>query len=78
MIHSFIRFKGMDPEPRAGLQSGHMPNSVNVPAPSVIDPITKTLLPEPQLRTIYQEAGIDLNQPIIHSCGNLFPFNMIR
>jgi thiosulfate/3-mercaptopyruvate sulfurtransferase len=49
-----------------------MPHSINVPAPSIIDPTTKTLLPEPQLRVLYEQAGIDLTRPIIHSCGNGF------
>jgi len=29
------RFKGVDPEPRAGLRGGHMPGAKNVPFPQV-------------------------------------------
>lgn len=32
------RFAGTDPEPRAGLQSGHMPGAVNLPAGQLIAP----------------------------------------
>ena len=32
------RFKGQEPEPRAGLRGGHMPNAVNIPfADLVVD-----------------------------------------
>ena len=31
------RFKGVEPEPRAGLRPGHMPNAINIPFTSVLE-----------------------------------------
>lgn len=63
------RWKGIDPEPRPGLSSGHMPGSLSVPVPSLLDPKTKTLLPGPELRKVFESKGVDPSKPIISSCG---------
>jgi len=64
------RFKGVDPEPRAGLRGGHMPGAVNVPYADLLDPATKTLLPADRLAARFQAAGVDLTRPICTSCGS--------
>lgn len=63
------RWKGTDPEPRPGLPSGHMPGSLSVPLPLLLDPKTKTLLPGEELRKIFKSKGVDLSKPTISSCG---------
>ncbi|KAI9807823.1 MAG: hypothetical protein M1825_005128 [Sarcosagium campestre] len=63
------RWAGTEPEPRPGLSSGHIPGSISVPVPDLLDPETKALLPGGELRKVFQKKGVDLNRPIISSCG---------
>jgi thiosulfate/3-mercaptopyruvate sulfurtransferase len=62
------RFAGTEPEPRAGVRSGHMPGARNVPV-SVLSE-NGQLLPKARLREIFESAGIDLSKPIVTSCGS--------
>jgi thiosulfate/3-mercaptopyruvate sulfurtransferase len=62
------RFRGEAPEPRPGVRSGHMPGSYNVPHTLVVK--DGVLLPPAQLRQAFVAGGIDLNKPIITSCGS--------
>lgn len=62
------RFHGEVPEPRKGLKPGHIPDSLNVPA-SLLTEGGQLKSPE-QLRVIFAERGIDLEKPIITSCGS--------
>jgi thiosulfate/3-mercaptopyruvate sulfurtransferase len=64
------RFAGQEPEPRAGLRSGHIPGSVNVPYAEIVDPVTKTVLPADQLAARFANAGLDLGHPIVATCGS--------
>ncbi|CAI2172395.1 18063_t:CDS:2 [Funneliformis geosporum] len=65
------RFEGIAPEPRPGLSSGHMPYSYSVPFNSIIDPNTKTtLLQDDELKRLFETRNIDLNKPIVLSCGS--------
>lgn len=66
---SLGRWKGTEPEPRPGLSSGHIPGSISVPVPELLDPTTKTLLPADQLKKIFEAKGLDPSKPIISSCG---------
>ena len=63
------RWKGSDPEPRPGLSSGHMPGSINVPVPELLDATTKAFLPAAELRRIFEGKGVDASRPVISSCG---------
>ncbi|WPA97443.1 uncharacterized protein RHO25_002053 [Cercospora beticola] len=63
------RWKGVDPEPRPGLSSGHMPGSLPVPVPVLLDPKTKTFLSPDELRKVFSERGVDPSKPIVSSCG---------
>ncbi len=62
------RFRGEAPEPRPGLRSGHMPGSFNVPSSAIVN--NGTLLPPDQLRQAFGAGGVDLDQPVITSCGS--------
>ncbi|KAI5801576.1 Rhodanese-like domain-containing protein [Peziza echinospora] len=58
------RWKGTDPEPRAGLSSGHVPNSINIPFSSLIDPITKKLLSSGELKRILLDSGVNPSKDV--------------
>ncbi|KAI9688988.1 MAG: hypothetical protein M1822_000725 [Bathelium mastoideum] len=52
-----------------GLSSGHIPGSVSVPVPELLDPKTKNFLSSEQLRALFEKKGVDASKPIISSCG---------
>jgi thiosulfate/3-mercaptopyruvate sulfurtransferase len=62
------RFKGLAPEPRAGLKSGHMPGALNLPYGEVLE--HGALKPKPQLIEIFATHGVDLRRPVMTSCGS--------
>ena len=62
------RFAATEPEPRAGVRGGHIPHSMNVHYARLVGE-DGTLRSPDELRAIMQEAGIDLSQPIVASCG---------
>jgi thiosulfate/3-mercaptopyruvate sulfurtransferase len=62
------RFAGSEPEPRAGLRSGHIPGSVCLPYLDLIRP-DGTLAPADELRRRFAEAGSD-GRPIATTCGS--------
>ena len=64
------RFAGTDPEPRAGLKSGHIPGSRNVPFGSLFDPNDKTFKSADALKTQFDGAGVDLTAPMTTTCGS--------
>lgn len=65
------RFLGLDPEPRPALRRGHIPGSVNIPFDSFIRPAEhNTWRQETELRSVFRTSGIDLNRPIVASCGS--------
>ncbi|KAJ3084546.1 hypothetical protein HDU99_000292 [Rhizoclosmatium hyalinum] len=63
------RFLGIDPEPRPGLSSGHMPNSVSLPHSKLLDG-TNGFLRGKELSKALADAGINISAPSIHSCGS--------
>lgn len=63
------RFRGEVPEPRAGLRSGHIPGARNVPFKTVLN-ADGTLKDNEALRMAFTTAGIDLDAPVITSCGS--------
>jgi thiosulfate/3-mercaptopyruvate sulfurtransferase len=64
------RFAGSAPEPRAGLRSGHIPGSRNVPYADLFDAATGTMKPLDELRRAFGAAGVDMAKPIVTSCGS--------
>jgi thiosulfate/3-mercaptopyruvate sulfurtransferase len=63
------RFEGTEPEPRAGLRSGHIPGSCSLPSASMLNP-DKTWKDPAALRATFAEAGIDLAKPLTTTCGS--------
>jgi thiosulfate/3-mercaptopyruvate sulfurtransferase len=62
------RFRGEAPEPRPGLRSGHMPGALNVEHGSIVK--NGRLLEREQLAKAFADAGVDLEKPVITSCGS--------
>lgn len=63
------RFAGTAPEPRAGLPSGHIPGSRNVPSASLLHP-DGTMLDPASLRAAFAAAGADGTRPVVTTCGS--------
>lgn len=63
------RFEGSAPEPRPGLRAGHIPGARNLPFSTLFDE-DNTLLSGDALRARFIAAGVDLDRPIITSCGS--------
>jgi thiosulfate/3-mercaptopyruvate sulfurtransferase len=63
------RFAGQEPEPRPGLRGGHIPGSRNVPHGGLVRE-DGTLRSLPELRHAFAIAGIDLDRPIVTTCGS--------
>jgi thiosulfate/3-mercaptopyruvate sulfurtransferase len=68
-VRSTGRFTGTEPEPRAGLRSGHIPASLNLPYLDLIAPDGR-LLPAPDLRRRFAASGLNIDKPIVTSCGS--------
>ncbi len=62
------RFAGKAPEPRPGLRSGHMPGAFNVPFQRVLE--NGRLASRERIEEAFTAAGVDLDKPIITSCGS--------
>lgn len=63
------RFEGDVPEPRPGLESGHIPGSRNLPYADLYRE-DGTLKPDSALAQAFEDAGIDPLQPFIATCGS--------
>lgn len=63
------RFRGDDPEPRAGLRAGHIPGAKNVHYATLFEASGEMKPPE-ALRAVFETAGVDLSKPVITSCGS--------
>jgi thiosulfate/3-mercaptopyruvate sulfurtransferase len=62
------RFAGRDPEPRAGLASGHMPGAKSVPSSELV--ANGRMKDATELRVIFDRAGLNLMKPVVTSCGS--------
>jgi thiosulfate/3-mercaptopyruvate sulfurtransferase len=63
------RFAGTEPEPRAGLRSGHIPGSKSLPFDQLFNEDGTYKSPE-AIKAAFDAAGIDLSQPVIGTCGS--------
>lgn len=63
------RFSGAEPEIRPGMPSGHIPGSRNLPFGQVLN-ADGTFKDEAGLRTAFAAAGIDLDRPVVTTCGS--------
>jgi thiosulfate/3-mercaptopyruvate sulfurtransferase len=62
------RFRGEAPEPRPGVRCGHIPGSLSVPSSDLVK--DGKLLPADQLRRAFAAGGVDLDRPVITTCGS--------
>ena len=62
------RFAGREPEPRAGLRSGHMPGAFNLPFTELV--ADGRLASRDKIAAAFKQAGVDTDQPVITSCGS--------
>ena len=63
------RFDGSEPEFRAGVRSGHIPGSRNVPFTDLAAP-DGSMLPPDALRARLEAAGVRLDRPVVACCGS--------
>ena len=62
------RFRGEAVEPRPGVRPGHIPGSLNVPVTGLMEG-GRLIAPE-LIAQKFAAGGVDLNKPIITSCGS--------
>jgi thiosulfate/3-mercaptopyruvate sulfurtransferase len=67
-VRHAVRYSG-GPELRVGIRSGHIPGSYCLPFMTLFDSEGK-FLPLEKIRKKLIEVGVDLNTPIITSCGS--------
>ena len=63
------RFMGVISEPRAGLQSGHIPNSINLPFSDLLT-ADKTFKSVSDMANIFTNLNITKSDNLIFSCGS--------
>ncbi len=63
------RFRGEEPEPREGLRSGHIPGSQNLHYKRLLND-DGTMRPVEDLRAAFEASNVDLDKPVITSCGS--------
>lgn len=61
------RFCGIAPEPRVGLKSGHIPNSINLPYTKVLE--NGKMKSIPQLQKIFEDLNLK-NNKLVFTCGS--------
>ena len=62
------RFSGSEPEPREGMRSGHMPGAFNIPVMTLSE--NGYLKDTDALKSVFEKAGMDLDKPVVTSCGS--------
>ncbi len=63
------RFRGEIPDIRPNMPTGHIPGSCNVPFDRVLNP-DGTFKDDAGIRAAFAEAGVDLDRPVVTSCGS--------
>ena len=66
---SRARFEGTDPEPRAGIESGHMPGARSLPYGELLDPNGR-FLPADRLKEKFVQLGVTDDTAVTCSCGS--------
>ena len=64
------RFTAAEPEPRAGMRSGHMPGAFSLPFTDLLDTPHRTFKNAEAIHERVRAANIDLDKPITTSCGS--------
>jgi thiosulfate/3-mercaptopyruvate sulfurtransferase len=63
------RFSGIDPEPRPGVEPGHIPSARNLPASNLFES-DGTYKGRAAIKAEFAAAGIDLDRPVVTTCGS--------
>ncbi|OCT85562.1 thiosulfate sulfurtransferase isoform X1 [Xenopus laevis] len=63
------RFRGLEPEPREGIEPGHISGAMNVPFPSFLTAEGYEKSPD-EIRRLFHEKGVDLSKPMVATCGS--------
>ncbi len=63
------RYDGTDAEPRPGVRSGHIPGAKNLTYTDILN-ADRTFKGAEELRSALTGSGIDLDGPIVTSCGS--------
>jgi thiosulfate/3-mercaptopyruvate sulfurtransferase len=63
------RFSGAQPEPRAGMRSGHIPGARSLPYTDLLNP-DSTFRDPAALRARFAQAGADGSRAVVTSCGS--------
>ena len=63
------RFAGTEAEPRPGMESGHIPGARNAPQSAFFN-ADNTWKLGAELRAVFDEAGVDLERPMVTTCGS--------
>ncbi|WP_092695258.1 3-mercaptopyruvate sulfurtransferase [Tranquillimonas rosea] len=63
------RFRGDEPEPRPGMRAGHIPGSANLHYAVLLNGDGTMKSPD-DLRAAFKTAGIDLERPVVTTCGS--------
>ncbi|MBV8613477.1 MAG: sulfurtransferase [Acetobacteraceae bacterium] len=63
------RFSGEQPEPRAGMRSGHIPGARSLPYTDLLNP-DSTFRDPAALRARFAQAGADGSRAVVTSCGS--------
>jgi thiosulfate/3-mercaptopyruvate sulfurtransferase len=66
---SAARFAGEEPDPRPATHAGHIPGSKNLPYTELLN-ADGTYKQDEALRAAFAGAGIDLDKPIVTTCGS--------
>ena len=66
---SAARFTGEEPDPRPATHAGHMPGARNLPYGGIFN-ADGTYKTGDALRAAFEGAGIDLDRPIVTTCGS--------
>lgn len=67
-VRSESRFQAKEPEPRSGIRSGHIPNSINLPFANVLSEFQYK--DKAALKSLFNDLNVDLDQPLVFSCGS--------
>ena len=68
-IRAAPRFTGAATEPRPGIAAGHIPGSRNLVYTDLYNP-DGTFRSKAEIRALFEQAGVDLDRPIITSCNS--------
>uniref|UniRef100_UPI000BA9F92B Sulfurtransferase n=2 Tax=Mus musculus TaxID=10090 RepID=UPI000BA9F92B len=63
------RFQGTQPEPRDGIEPGHIPGSVNIPFTEFLTNEGLEKSPE-EIKRLFKEKKVDLSKPLVATCGS--------